>query len=127
MAGASDHGNRSREIKSAEEIVGNALSELGQHVRGGRSHQQTINGLRDGYMLDCGVEIGLLGRGAEHAGDDLLAGKRGKGERADKLLRRSGHDDLHTYGAVLQQANEFGGLVGCDSAADTECNSHPCP
>ena len=47
-------------------------------------------------MLDCGVEIGLLA-----AEPNMLvmtsAGKRGKGERADKLLRRSGHDDLHTY------------------------------
>ena len=35
------------EIKRAEEVVGNALRKLCNSVSRGRSHQQTVNGLRD--------------------------------------------------------------------------------
>ena len=29
-------------------------------------------------------------------------------------------------GRLLQQANDFSGLVGCDAAAHTECDFHVC-
>ena len=100
------------------------MRKLGNHVRGCRCDQQAVDGLCDGDVLDGGVEIGLLGRRAEHAGDDLLAGKSGEGEGADKLLRRGGHDDLHARSAILQLANDFGGFVGGDAAGDTQGDLH---
>ena len=124
MAGATITGRGGGEIERAEEIVGDALGELGDGVGGGRSDQQRVDGLRDRDVFDGGVEVGLLGRRAEHAGDDLLAGERGEGQRADELLRRGGHDDLHAHAALLQLANDFGGLVGGDAAAYAQCDFH---
>ena len=70
--------------------------------------------------------LGCSVAGAEHAGDDLLAGERGEGERADELLRCGGHDDLHAHVALLQLADDLGGLVGGDAAAHTQCDFHVC-
>ena len=64
-----------------------------------------------------------LARG-KHVGDDFFAGERGKGERANKLLRALGHDDLHADAAVLQQADNFRRLVGRNAATDSERNFH---
>ncbi len=71
----------------------------------GRDHQR-VNGLCYGDVLDGGINVGFgAGVRGEHAGDDFFSGERGEGKRADELLRRSGHDDLHAYAVVLQQAN----------------------
>ncbi len=122
-----DHDRRGgRQIKRGQEIAGNALRELGENVGRGGHNQQRINRLRDRDMLDGRVDVGLgifVARG-EHIGDDFFAGERGKGERANKLLRPLGHDDLHADAAVLQQANDFRRLVGRNPAADSECNFH---
>src|SRR5271157_4316521 len=124
--GSDDHGSRGGGIEGAEKIVGDALCELGQYVGGGGSDQESIDGLRNRYVLDCGIEVGLLRGGAEHAGDDLLAGQGRESQRADELLRRGGHDDLHMHAALLQLANDLGGLVGGDAAAHTQCDFHVC-
>ena len=61
--GGSDDDRRSGgEVQRAEEIVGDALGELGEGVGGGGSDQQSVDGLRNRDVLDGGVEVGLLGR-----------------------------------------------------------------
>ncbi len=124
--GSDDHGRGGGEIERAEEVVGDALGELGDRVGGGRSDQKSVDRLRNRDVFDGGVEVGLLVARAEHAGDDLLAGQRGEGQRADELLRRGGHDDLHAHAALLQVADNLGGLVGGDAAAHTQCDFHVC-
>jgi hypothetical protein len=49
-----------------------------------------------------------------------VAGERGEGERLDELLGGSGHHNADVNFILLKCADEFGGLVGCDSAADSD-------
>ena len=72
-------------------------------------------------MLGC-----LLLAGSEHAGDDFFSGEGSEGEGLNELLGGAGHDDLHADAAILQQADNFGGFVGCDSAGDAEGDFHGC-
>jgi hypothetical protein len=46
------------EIKRGKEVAGNALREMRQNISSGGSNQQGVNRLRDGNVLDGGVDIG---------------------------------------------------------------------
>ena len=121
------HGSGRSQIKCGQKIVGDALRELGENVGGGRHHQQRVNRLRHRDMLDRRIDVGLgilVAAGSKHVGDDLFTGERGKSQGANKLLCPAGHDDLHADAAVLQQADNFRRLIGCDAAADSERNFH---
>ena len=102
-----DHRGGSREVQRGEEVAGDALREVGEHVgRGGNDHER-VNRLRDRDMFDGGIEIGLAlftfrGRSlGKHAGDDFFTGERSKGEGPDELLGGPGHHDLYADAAVL--------------------------
>ena len=56
--GSHDHGRRGGQIKRGEKIVGNAAGHLRDHVRRGRSHDEQVNALRDGDVLDRAFHIG---------------------------------------------------------------------
>ena len=128
MAGRNHHRRGRGQIERGQKIVGDALREFGEKVSRGRHHQQGINRLRHRDMLDGRIDIGLsaflVAARGKHVGNNFFAGERGKGERANKLLRPLGHDDLHPDAAVLQQAHNFGRLVGRNAAADSERNFH---
>ena len=121
------HDNRrgGREIERGQEVAGDALREVSQNVgRGGRDHER-VDGLRDRDVLDGGIDVGrMLLAGSEHAGDDFFSGERGEGEGANELLGGAGHDDLHANAAVLQQADDFRRLVGCNPAGNAEGDLH---
>ena len=73
--------------------------------------------LRDGDVFDGALD-------GEQVGEDLAAGERGEGERADELLRGRGHHDLHLVALLHQQARQFRGFVSRDAAADAEDDVH---
>ena len=125
--GGRDHYRRSgRQIECGEEIVGDALREFGEDVRGSGHDQQRVDGLGDRDMLDGGVDVGrgIFAARREHFGNDFFAGERGKSQRANKLLRGPCHHHLHTDAAILQQAHHLCRLVGRNAAADSKSNFH---
>jgi hypothetical protein len=107
-----------------QKVVGEAVRHLGQHVRGGRSDDDSIGGLRTGDVLDLILIVETCGRIAfPHAGDHFVSGERGERERADKLLRSPGHDDVDVDFVLLQETDEFSGLVSGDSAANSDVDA----
>src|ERR1039458_3848528 len=111
-----------------EEVVGEAVGHLGEDVGGGGRDDDRVGGLGLRDVLDLGCffgaprivetsgELALL---APHGGDDFVAGERGEGKRLNELLGGAGHDDADVDFILLQEADEFSGLVGGDSAADS--------
>ena len=98
---------------------------LREDIGGGGRDEQKIDALRDGDVLDGAFDVGGRGVvGAEHFGDDFLAGERGEGERSDEFLGGAGHHDLHVELFLLQAADEFRGFVGSDSAGDAQSDLH---
>src|SRR5713226_3329902 len=75
-------------------------------------------------MLYGGVNIWRRALCSEHVSDYFFPGERGKRQRSNKLLRGAGHNDLYPDAAILQQADNFRRLVGCNSAADAQGNLH---
>src|SRR5580765_1659800 len=43
-----------------------------------------------------------------------------EGERADKMRRRPGHDDMHILAGFQKQPEDFDGLIGRDASRNTE-------
>ncbi len=118
---------RSRsQIQRGKKIVGDAMGKFRQNVGRGRSDNERVGPLRLGDM----VNAVLFGRGIARvpllpqAGDDFVAGERGKGERLHKLLRRRCHHDVHLNRLPLHGAHQLRRLVCGDSARDAHGNSH---
>ena len=107
----------------SEEVVSDAVRVFGQDVGCGRSDDHRIGPLRLADVLDGGV-VGAFGAFIPQAGDDLVAGKRGKSERLHELAGRLGHDDVDFDGLALQRADQFGRLVRSNSAGDSDRYSH---
>ena len=82
--------------------------------------QQQIGLLGDRDMFYRVIEVGFLAGFWKQVGDDLFSGQSGEGERADKLARRAGHHNLGLVVAFGKEANQLGGLVGGDAAADAD-------
>ena len=83
----------------------------------------SVGGLRLGDVLDLAFIVeagGGLALLAPHGGDDFVAGERGESKRLDELLGSAGHGDADVDFILLQCADEFSGLVGCDSAGDAD-------
>ena len=51
-----------------------------------------------------------------------ITGQCLEGDRGDEVGRRLGHCNLHRGTLLDQQANQFGGLIGGNAAADAERN-----
>ena len=58
------------------------------------------------------------------AGDHLVAGERGEGERLDEFAGRLGHDDVDVEGLALEGAHQFRRFVCGDAAGDADRDSH---
>ena len=123
--GRDDDGRGGGEIEGGEEIVGDAVREFREDVGGGRCDDEQVGGLRGVDVLDGGVEVavGGFGRGPE-AGDDLLSGERGEGERLDELPGCLGHDYVDIERVLLERTDQFCRLVSGDSAGDADCDLH---
>src|ERR1700686_3829661 len=77
-------------------------------------------------MLDRRFDIRRPGSElrTEHIGDHFFSGERCKGQRTNELLRRTGHDDLHTSAAVLKEAHDFRCLISCHPTGHAQRNFH---
>lgn len=63
---------------------------------------------------------GRFGGGVEQVQMHRVPGKGLKGERGDELAAALGHHDTHLGALVAQPADQFGALVGGDTAADAQ-------
>jgi hypothetical protein len=77
--GGQNHGPGEGEIEGAQEIVGDAVGELAEQVRGRRRDDQDIIVLRDADVFDRTGQHIVRGTRAEHRRDDFTAGERGEG------------------------------------------------
>ena len=67
---------------------------------------------------------GAAGQIVPQAGDDLVAGERGKGERLHEFAGRLGHHHMDFKGLALQRAHQLRRLVRGNSARDAHRDSH---
>ncbi len=126
MAGATSTGALVARYSVVRKSSREAVSEVREDVGGGRRDEKQVDALRHGDVLDGALDVrGRVGAlGAEHFGDYFFAGERGEGERRNEFLRGAGHHDLHVELFLLQAADELRGLVGSDSARDSESDFH---
>ena len=90
IAGATSTGARGRQIHRGQKIVGDAMRKLGQNIRGRRSHDQRLGPLRLADVFDGGFVAVLAGAGfIPEAGDHLVSGECGEGERLHKAVAAS--------------------------------------
>src|ERR1700686_2725151 len=77
-------------------------------------------------MLDRRFDIRRPGSGrrTEHVGDHFFSGERCERQRPNELLRRMGHDDLHTNAAVLEEAHDFRRLISCHPTGHAQRDFH---
>ena len=117
-----DDGRGGGEEHGGEEVVGEAVGHLGQHMRRCGRDDDRVGGLGLGDVLDPAFIVEArrgLAVFAPHGGDDLVAGERRERERLDELLGGASHHDANIDFILLERADEFSGLVGSDSAADS--------
>ena len=129
--GGGDQDRRRRgQVEGGEEVVGNAVGELGQDVGRGGGDDQRVGPLRLADVLDAvlfgGGFVGAVpgARVVPQAGDDLVAGERGEGERLDESRGRPGHDHMDLKSLALQGAHQFRRFIRGNSAGDAHGDSH---
>ena len=111
-------GRGRRQAQGGEEIVGDAVREPCQHVRGGRRDQHEI---RPSSQLDVPHPgLGLL---VEQLAVHRVGGERLEGQRSHELPGPRGHHDPHLEIPVAQPSNKVGSLVGRDAARDAQHDS----
>ena len=112
IAGATSTGARGRQVERRQEVVGDAVGELAEDVRGGRRDEQQVDGRGQRDVLDVGV-----GAGGPLARDHRVARDRLEGQRPDEPPGVARHDGDDVVPALLQAARDLDGLVGADAAA----------
>jgi hypothetical protein len=96
-----------REGGLAEHVVGEAVRELGERVRGQRRNDEQV-GPRQ-------VRVRAL--------VDRAVGERGERLARDEALGAGGHERDHLVAGTHEPAGELTGFVGGDAAGHTEKNS----
>ncbi len=104
-------------VERRQEIIREAVGELGDGVRGGRRHHEQVDVRRDRDVLDVGIRAGL-----PLIGDHLPARDGFEGQRPDELPGRLRHHRHHVVAVLLKPARDLDGLVGPDPAAHAQCN-----
>jgi hypothetical protein len=118
---------RRGERRAREEVVGQAVGELGDRVRARRGDQEDV-GVADELEMAERVVVGwhLVGERAarrvalELAGQDRRAAERRERRRADEPLRGLGLHDAHRVARLRREADDLERLVGGDPAADAD-------
>ena len=123
--GSDHYGRGGGEIKRRQEIVGDALRELGNGVGGGRSDDQAINALRNRDVLDRALHIrrGAIFRG-KHVGDDFASGECGKCEGGDEFLRVARQDRLNFQSFLLEASHQLRGFISRHASRNSDCYAH---
>lgn len=111
--GREDDRAAGREQGVGEEVVGQAVGGLGEHVgRRGSDHHQ-VRVLADADVRDL-VDV------RPDLGGDGVAGERGPGGGADEVQRGGGGDDANVVARLRQLAQQLTGLVRGDATADPQ-------
>ena len=112
-------------VQRGQKVSGHSLREVGKNISSSWGYHERIDRLRDRDVFDGRVDVGFMRFvRREHAGDDFLSGKRGKGEGSNELLGGPRHHDLHADAVILQEADDLCRLVGCNAAGDAEGDLH---
>ena len=92
------------------------------HTSRGRRHQEQIRRLCEEDVVESAFEVAAFGVPLEDVGVNLVPGERAERQGRHEAARARRHQDNDVETAVLQPAQDFGGLVAGDSAADTQRN-----
>src|SRR5215472_6916397 len=121
------HRSGAGQIQGGEEIVRNATREFRNHICRCWGYQKKVRALRHGDVFNGAFKIGTLAGGvAEKVGNYFLSAQRGKGKGGYEFPSGARHYYADAVALLLQAAHKFGGLVRCDPAGDTQCDSHFC-
>ncbi len=85
------------QIKRRKEIAREPVGKLAQQVGRGGSDDEQVVVLRDRDVLDGAFD-------GEKIGENLAAGERGEGQRADELFGGRGHHGLHLVALLHEKA-----------------------
>ena len=112
-------------VESSKKVAGDSLSEVRENIGGGGRDYQSVDRLRNCNVFNRRINIGrVLFPRRKHPGNNFFSGESGEGEGTYELLGGARHDHLHADAAILQQTNNLGRLVGCNSAADAKSYLH---
>ena len=122
------HRRGSCQVHRGQEIVGNAMSKLGQNICRRRSHNQRLGPLRLANMLNpvlfAGCLSGATARFVPQAGDNPVPGERSKRERLHETTCGLGHHNVDFQGLSLQGTHQFRCLVRSDPARNAHRYPH---
>ena len=104
-----------REVEGGEEVVGDAVREFAEDVRGGGGDEVGICPAR---QFD--VPHALFGGGVKEVVPHRFAGDGLQGGRADKVCGVGGVDDADVIPLLFQEADEVRYFVGGDAAANAD-------
>src|SRR5690606_29515827 len=91
------------------------VGELANHICRTRRHEEQVDTVGDGDVLDVGV-----GAPTELRREHGPPRERLEGQRPDETRRRARHHGDDIVAALLQPAADLDGLVGADPAGDAE-------
>jgi len=110
--------------QGGEQVVGQAVGQLGQRVGGSRGDDQQVGGLGQADVDDVGGQDTVLAHGgvqrAPQAGENGATGEGLEGERRDKAGCRFRHHHVHLRPGLGQPAGERADLVSGDAAGDAQ-------
>ncbi len=112
-----EHRGLRGEVQRRQEVVGDAVGEFAEDVRGRRRDDEQVDARCERDVLDVGIRAGL-----ELALQHAMPRDRLEGELADELPRRARHDRDHVVPKLLEAAHHFDRFVGADSAAHADSN-----
>ena len=110
------HGRRqhkrrgTRQGRGGEQIVGDAVGQLGQDIGRARRDDEGIG------LLGKRDVMNGIGRVVEQADRHLLVGKRSERDGIDEMRGVFGHAYLHTHASLLEAADNLAGFI-CGYAA----------
>ena len=95
-----------------------------EEIRCRGRHHQSLMVSSNINVLDCARKSFSRIFAREQICDDLLPGQGSEGKRLDELASGPGHDDLNLVAVRLESAHQFRRFVGCDTAANSQKDTH---
>jgi hypothetical protein len=105
--------NRRCERGVGEQVVGDAVCELGERIRRRRNDREHV---RIAHERDVRYLLLLVPERRVHA----IARERREGQRRQKALRLVGEDDVDVGAVLHERAGEGGGFIGRDAPAHAQ-------
>ncbi|MNP20163.1 hypothetical protein D3C76_1127250 [compost metagenome] len=101
--------------QGGQQVVGHALGHARHEVGGGRGDQHQV-----GPLGQFDMAHGRFGGGVEQVHVHRVAGQGLHGQGSDEFTPALGHHDADFGAQVAQAADQFGALVGGDTATHTQ-------